>query len=715
MLKVRQKTKVATDQNQEVVTAAASLQAVKTLFSAGIGCITFIRGLLSEDNFETQSLTSARDPTVAEFVGPQNNPSNVKVKTIKRGFSTEADTLLDYLDNGIFDALEKQFLKSFVFAIYLIQTSSLIESYTFNVTYHEVGSTRVPTLTLETTLSKLSLDSEDALTKAARDGRSPTLGDVKKRDAEKDRFFFATHNVDEGPERASCGEINVGAHLVRLEVASICSQLPLSEDHTGTFTGLSSAQTFDEVGDKRRANADAQRVDAENRQVVWNADPLEEDAPGRADSDEQIPLGVRKGDKVIPIPSRVKEKEIVRHRAGKHRVPALGDASSSDAAQVEEATQIIETQATVVVPQTQSETQMEVDAAQPFQQDDEDVHMNEGEAPAAGAEPSEPASTPAIDADVIAGRRIHPAIDPVVLRWKQVDYRMERARRSSAKAVVKGGCMRVLDRFETAEEAGHSEDPICVDCIVRSDMVYDIMSENSKHQLEVELNILAIYRRTLKLVYEKGLPGNPHQLQKLVGCTRQDAIKNLKRMENEGFIEARVIQLDALGLVASNVLAKNAKTAKKPNKKNQGKPQLVLVKSAATTRKLKRYFEPQGEIVKELVKLCRPTKDKVPPLQTTRAGNVLVPSSSANIASQEPTSPTLRGTSPGEESQTQQETQTFVERATPRSVTPVIPQVTPQAPSAPSKRRTSNRLAENRAKKMKISLAKQGVDLETYD
>ncbi|KAG9097447.1 hypothetical protein FRC06_007540, partial [Ceratobasidium sp. 370] len=152
------------------------------------------------------------------------------------------------------------------------------------------------------------------------------------------------------------------------------------------------------------------------------------------------------------------------------------------------------------------------------------------------------------------------------------------------------------------------------------------------------------------------------------------------------------------------VPAKNVKgTKKKANKKGAVKPQLVLVKTPDAMRSFKRYFEPQGEMVQGLVKLYRPLKDKaVPPAGDAPAGNILVPSSSINLPSQDPTTPTRPSAPPPQmESQTQQETQPFVE-----VVTPTLRTL--------SKRRTSTRISGSRAKKMKISLAKDGVDLETY-
>ncbi|KAG9086622.1 DNA binding protein, partial [Ceratobasidium sp. 370] len=307
------------------MTATASLQTVRTLFSAGLGCITWIRGLLSDDNFEDSYLTSSPHSGLLEISGSQATSNSTKLKTVKRGFSTEADCLLDYLENGIFDALEKQYLKSFVFAIYIASPShpdkenpkNLIEAYTFNVSYHEVGAkVRAPALSLETSLSNLALSQDDPATVAIKNGRPPTLGDVKKSvqslvkrlisatqsmdpipnprfatfkisyhdhtppeyeppnfvagDPEKDRFIFSTHNVREAPERFPFGEINTGSHAVRVQVASISSHLPSHEDHTTTFTGHTNvnntAQTFELAGAKRKADVNAQLADAKNRQ-----------------------------------------------------------------------------------------------------------------------------------------------------------------------------------------------------------------------------------------------------------------------------------------------------------------------------------------------------------------------------------------------------------------------------------------------------------------
>ena len=55
--------------------------------------------------------------------------SNFKIMAVRRGFSSEGDLLLDYLEKGVFHALEKQYLKSFVLALYLVCGRSLSRLY----------------------------------------------------------------------------------------------------------------------------------------------------------------------------------------------------------------------------------------------------------------------------------------------------------------------------------------------------------------------------------------------------------------------------------------------------------------------------------------------------------------------------------------------------------------------------------------------------------
>jgi meiosis-specific protein HOP1 len=100
-----------------------------------------LRGLLPDENFEDARLSSlSLSPdhgTDAAIKREGKSASGVRVKSewslqgnnqtsdasyaaVKRGYSTEGDQLLDYIEHGIFDALEKHYLKSFIFVIYLV-------------------------------------------------------------------------------------------------------------------------------------------------------------------------------------------------------------------------------------------------------------------------------------------------------------------------------------------------------------------------------------------------------------------------------------------------------------------------------------------------------------------------------------------------------------------------------------------------------------------
>lgn len=102
-----------------------------------------------------------------------------------RGYSDEADKLLDYLEHGIFDALEKQYLRSFIFAIYLDSKdpTNIVEAYTFNFRYHKLpgSNTAIPIMTLGDDLQRSrSGIHDDPVAEATQKGLNPTLRDVKK-------------------------------------------------------------------------------------------------------------------------------------------------------------------------------------------------------------------------------------------------------------------------------------------------------------------------------------------------------------------------------------------------------------------------------------------------------------------------------------------------------------------------------------------------------
>ncbi|KAF9261437.1 DNA-binding protein [Marasmius fiardii PR-910] len=344
---------------EQAITSAQSIAVVQTLLRAGLGCITFMRELLPQDNFVESHFTTAEDGrsySSSSFTTPDGNKRNVSgfkimvgnhsAMNLSRGYTHEADRLLNYLENGIFDALQKQYLRSFIFAIYVDKNNpnNIIEAYTFNFRYHTIAGTNttIPIMTLGDDLNKMSLQdrSSDPLIASANKGKPPTLKDVKKSvkgllkslisamvnmdvlpkrryasfkifytddtppeyepphfrpgNYEKDKWHFTTHDFDEIPEKWSLGRVSSGYHSVEVNVSTIATYLPSSTEHEDAlFTGITSARpdntaTPAEEAARRAEQTQRQLEDAKKRNVVWTAEDAEDNDPdGDCDSDPE--------------------------------------------------------------------------------------------------------------------------------------------------------------------------------------------------------------------------------------------------------------------------------------------------------------------------------------------------------------------------------------------------------------------------------------------
>ncbi|KAI0373008.1 hypothetical protein BV20DRAFT_938979 [Pilatotrama ljubarskyi] len=263
--------------------------------------------------------------------------------TVTRGFTEEADKLMDYLENGIFDALQKQYLRSFVFAIYLDDQdpNNIIEAYTFNFTYCRVPGSEhtVPVMSLGEDMMNLSLSgskrSHDPVADATRRGKVPTLGEAliknliqattqmdalpKRRfatfklfyyentpddyepphfragDAKKDKWFMSTHDKEEVPERCSVGSVQTGYHGVDVKVTSVSGYLPSGEDNDAPFLGTTRGNPFAappltpaEEATMRAQQVEVQRKDALERRVVWDADAKCTDVTVTEDEEQRV-------------------------------------------------------------------------------------------------------------------------------------------------------------------------------------------------------------------------------------------------------------------------------------------------------------------------------------------------------------------------------------------------------------------------------------------
>ncbi|CAZ81535.1 unnamed protein product [Tuber melanosporum] len=237
-----------------------SLEVVQTLLGASIGCLSFLRGLLPEECFvekryggssstavSYRSFTSDLDDEA--FFKKGNN--GTRIKRLRRGYSCEADQLLDWLEIGIFDALRRGYLKAVQLAIYPDDKhpDTVVESYTFSFTYREKDDG--PSISLKVTdMHGHGVTANDANKNLQLMIRRlivitqnlPPLPDKRwltirlhyldgtPKDYDPPNFYRLSptafplrirENESKAVEKLDCGELNAGYHTVALKVSSL--------------------------------------------------------------------------------------------------------------------------------------------------------------------------------------------------------------------------------------------------------------------------------------------------------------------------------------------------------------------------------------------------------------------------------------------------------------------------------------------------------------
>ncbi|GAA5888062.1 hypothetical protein JCM6882_000268 [Rhodosporidiobolus microsporus] len=327
----RLKPQQAVDQH---VTLQSSLQQVKTLLDAGIGCITYLRGLFPEEAFDDRKLLAPRPPMTRkdtnakeEARAKDDGPSSVRVKQLKRGSSDEVDKLMDYLDKGAAEAIEKGYLQQLIFAIYLDpeEPTNIVEAYTFTFSYEtDPQGNKRPELVVQNQLSGMVISSSAGSTKPderRKDGEvkrqvqqmikniitsTQLLDELPRRRflnvrllytdetpteyeppcfkpvaVRQPGYSFATPGCDEGPDISTLGHMSTGFHGVAVHSVSVAHLLDTAYDET-----LS-----------KDAALLRNRQDASSRPVIWDAETLTGSA---TDQDARI---------VIPEPVAIKNEE----------------------------------------------------------------------------------------------------------------------------------------------------------------------------------------------------------------------------------------------------------------------------------------------------------------------------------------------------------------------------------------------------------------------
>ena len=133
----------------ETVTEVQSMTLVKNVLRSAFSTIAYLRYIFPEENFVDTTL------------------SGLKIKTLTPNGNSEIQALNEWLENGVFDALQKHYLRAVVFSIFskFNDPSSLLESYTFKFNYPSDGNIGIDMIT-DSTNETLKFMSKDQIQKA---------------------------------------------------------------------------------------------------------------------------------------------------------------------------------------------------------------------------------------------------------------------------------------------------------------------------------------------------------------------------------------------------------------------------------------------------------------------------------------------------------------------------------------------------------------------
>lgn len=131
--KTETKTEITTEQSQKLL---------QTMLTMSFGCLAFLRGLFPDDIFVDQRFVPEK---VEKNYNKQNTSQNnsIKIKTLIRGKSAQADLLLDWLEKGVFKSIRLKCLKALSLGIFLEDPTDLLENYIFSFDYDEENNVNI--------------------------------------------------------------------------------------------------------------------------------------------------------------------------------------------------------------------------------------------------------------------------------------------------------------------------------------------------------------------------------------------------------------------------------------------------------------------------------------------------------------------------------------------------------------------------------------------
>ncbi|KAK2739734.1 DNA binding protein [Onygenales sp. PD_40] len=332
-------------QQAQAIRQEQSLALVQIMLHASLGTLFYLREFLPMNCFADRDLVKLSkansDVSYDDFVEGNMPPrtsgsTNMErrgqpLKVIVRDRCPKADKLLDLLEDGIFDALEKNFLEAVQMTIFVEKDkpSQILESYTFTFKYtggpNDVNS-RLASISLDATNTGCTAEMKTLRT-AQRglemiirrlitlsaflpilpsqrymeihlfytDTSPPGYEPPGFKTAEHDDLLFARNELW-SRETQSCGAMDTGIHGVGLKVTSLkwsgddlpgadTPEIPADIEYTDRFRreediGISQDETMQDLGQSRTTPASTQtRQDEAMRKGLENMLPVTSTPP----------------------------------------------------------------------------------------------------------------------------------------------------------------------------------------------------------------------------------------------------------------------------------------------------------------------------------------------------------------------------------------------------------------------------------------------------
>ncbi|KAF8743650.1 hypothetical protein AX14_001704 [Amanita brunnescens Koide BX004] len=437
-------------------------------------------------------------------------------------------------------------------------------------------------------------------------------------DAEKDKWYFMTHDLDEVPDRWSIGRVNTGYHSVNLSVTSIATYLPSSTRFdNATFGGITqfdpaTSLTPEQEACMRAQQREEQVDDADDRNIAWsgedNVELVDMDADGEDDPeyvqlsdgtyekrpvleapDIVTPIGIKNDRGIIePLPMEVDQSEVCFVGVTEVVPTGLAELAGQDTVSDIEQTQSIEGLA-VQLPEATAAASGHFDVRLG------PVHST---ADVLGFAATDKGSTSYNEMQEMA--TTSGLVD------KGLDCECGVTIEDSC-CFCEGGCGRWYHvwcmGYHSVKDTRMPSKFVCFDCRLRADLTWELVKNELYPRIKSKFRELALFRRAIKVV-ELMKPSTLVEFNKSFGSDHGLARQLFKRLESEGFISDQCTVVDEFDLTGRNTRNKTKTNAKAAKKKKVQKPIFAFNRAIKSSQVYLDYFNPDPEVESRLMALA---------------------------------------------------------------------------------------------------------------